>query len=99
MGMGCPGCKIRALTAGVVGGTSCSRHTTALSRGNSVDAWFPHCAMRSLRVCKFMTIKSLVGYVRVSTSQQATSGLGIEAQREALERFAAAEGFQLVRVF
>jgi DNA invertase Pin-like site-specific DNA recombinase len=43
--------------------------------------------------------KALVGYVRVSTSQQGRSGLGIEAQREAIERFAASEGFTLVRVF
>jgi DNA invertase Pin-like site-specific DNA recombinase len=46
-----------------------------------------------------MARKSLVGYVCVSTSQQGKSGLGIEAQREALERFAAAEGFELGRVF
>lgn len=46
-----------------------------------------------------MARKSLIAYVRVSTSQQGKSGLGIEAQREALERFAAAEGFELSRVF
>lgn len=46
-----------------------------------------------------MARKPLVGYVRVSTSQQGKSGLGIEAQREALARFAAAEGFELGRVF
>jgi DNA invertase Pin-like site-specific DNA recombinase len=46
-----------------------------------------------------MACKSLIGYIRVSTSQQGKSGLGIEAQREALERFAAAEGFELRRVF
>jgi DNA invertase Pin-like site-specific DNA recombinase len=43
--------------------------------------------------------RPLIGYVRVSTSQQGRSGLGIEAQREALERFAASDGFELVRVF
>src|SRR6516225_4460582 len=43
--------------------------------------------------------KSLIGYVRVSTSQQGRSGLGIEAQKEALERFAASEACALVRVF
>ncbi len=43
--------------------------------------------------------RPIVGYVRVSTSQQGRSGLGIEAQREAIERFAAAEGFEIVRVF
>ena len=46
-----------------------------------------------------MITKALIGYVRVSTSKQGRSGLGIEAQREALVRFAAAEGFQLVKVF
>lgn len=44
-------------------------------------------------------LKPLIGYVRVSTAQQGRSGLGIEAQKEALERFAASEGFALHRVF
>jgi DNA invertase Pin-like site-specific DNA recombinase len=43
--------------------------------------------------------RQLIGYVRVSTSKQGKSGLGIEAQQEALNRFAAAEGFEIVRVF
>lgn len=38
---------------------------------------------------------SLIGYIRVSTSQQGKSGLGIEAQREAIQRFCEAEGFLL----
>jgi DNA invertase Pin-like site-specific DNA recombinase len=46
-----------------------------------------------------MTTKALIGYVRVSTARQGRSGLGIEAQREALARFAASEGFELVRLF
>ena len=46
-----------------------------------------------------MTTRALIGYARVSTSQQGRSGLGIEAQREAFARFAASEGFELVRVF
>src|SRR5215203_720187 len=43
--------------------------------------------------------KHVIGYVRVSSTQQGRSGLGLDAQREALERFAAAEGFELARVF
>jgi DNA invertase Pin-like site-specific DNA recombinase len=46
-----------------------------------------------------MPRRTLVGYVRVSTSQQGRSGFGIDAQREALQRFAAAEAFELGRVF
>jgi DNA invertase Pin-like site-specific DNA recombinase len=43
--------------------------------------------------------RQLIGYVRVSTSKQGKSGLGLEAQQEALNRFAAAEGFEIIRVF
>lgn len=41
-------------------------------------------------------MKSLVSYIRVSTSGQGKSGLGIEAQRAAIARFADAEGFEIV---
>src|SRR5271157_6440640 len=44
-------------------------------------------------------MKPIVAYVRVSTSQQGRSGLGIEAQREALARFADGEGFEIVAEF
>ncbi len=37
----------------------------------------------------------LVSYLRVSTDRQGRSGLGLEAQREAVARFYAAEGFTL----
>ncbi len=46
-----------------------------------------------------MTQRALVAYVRVSTSQQGRSGLGIEAQRQTLRQFAQAEGFEVVREF
>ena len=41
----------------------------------------------------------LITYIRVSTSQQGRSGLGIEAQRQGLAHFAATEGFTVVREF
>jgi DNA invertase Pin-like site-specific DNA recombinase len=44
-------------------------------------------------------MRTLVSYIRVSTAQQGKSGLGIEAQREALSRFAEAEGFEITAEF
>ena len=44
-------------------------------------------------------MRPLIAYVRVSTSKQGRSGSGLEAQQEALSRFADAEGFELVRTF
>jgi hypothetical protein len=41
--------------------------------------------------------RALIWYARVLTSQQGRSGLGLETQREALARFAASEGFELLR--
>ena len=41
-------------------------------------------------------MRQAVAYIRVSTGQQGKSGLGIEAQREALARFAEAEGCELL---
>src|SRR5882672_10644616 len=46
-----------------------------------------------------MTNSAMITYIRVSTSQQGRSGLGIEAQRQALRQFAKAEGLELVREF
>ena len=46
-----------------------------------------------------MTSTAMITYVRVSTSQQGRSGLGIEAQRRALQQFAKAEGLELTREF
>jgi DNA invertase Pin-like site-specific DNA recombinase len=41
-------------------------------------------------------MKRAVAYYRVSTARQGRSGLGIEAQRTAVERFAEAEGIALI---
>jgi DNA invertase Pin-like site-specific DNA recombinase len=44
-------------------------------------------------------MKPIVAYIRVSTSQQGRSGLGIEAQREALSRFAKDADFEIAAEF
>jgi DNA invertase Pin-like site-specific DNA recombinase len=41
-------------------------------------------------------MRQIVSYIRVSTGKQGASGLGIEAQREAIARFAAAEGCEIL---
>src|SRR6202163_4394706 len=46
-----------------------------------------------------MADKPLIAYIRVSTSEQGRSGLGIEAQRQALASFAKSEGFTIAREF
>lgn len=43
--------------------------------------------------------KDLIAYLRVSSSAQGRSGLGLEAQREAVAKFAVAEGFTIVAEF
>jgi hypothetical protein len=44
-------------------------------------------------------MKPIVSYIRVSTGKQGKSGLGIEAQREAIARFAVAEGLEVLTEF
>jgi DNA invertase Pin-like site-specific DNA recombinase len=44
-------------------------------------------------------VRPIIAYHRVSTARQGRSGLGLEAQREALGRFATAEGFEIVREY
>jgi len=43
--------------------------------------------------------RPIIAYYRVSTVKQGRSGLGLEAQREALARFGATEGFDIIREF
>ena len=48
---------------------------------------------------EFVAMQQAIAYYRVSTARQGRSGLGIEAQREAVNRFAVAEDFELVAEF
>src|SRR4051794_30371565 len=43
--------------------------------------------------------KPAVAYLRVSSEQQGRSGLGLDAQRAAVERFAAEHGFTIVETY
>src|SRR3954451_10243473 len=43
--------------------------------------------------------KPAVAYLRVSSEQQGRSGLGLDAQRQAVERFVAEHGFTLVETY
>jgi DNA invertase Pin-like site-specific DNA recombinase len=44
-------------------------------------------------------MESAVAYLRVSTQRQQRSGLGIEAQRATIARFAEAEGLTIIAEF
>lgn len=44
-------------------------------------------------------MKKAIAYYRVSTEEQEESGLGLEAQADAVKRFAVAEGYTLVEEF
>ena len=44
-------------------------------------------------------VRAAVGYIRVSTSKQRRSGLGLETQQAALAKFAEAEKFTIIETF
>src|SRR5882757_291961 len=46
-----------------------------------------------------LNMATAIAYVRVSTSSQGRSGLGLEAQRAAIARFAETEGLDITQVF
>jgi DNA invertase Pin-like site-specific DNA recombinase len=44
-------------------------------------------------------VKRVIGYIRVSTAEQADSGAGLEAQRQAIQVAAELRGWELVNIF
>jgi hypothetical protein len=44
-------------------------------------------------------MQTAIAYVRVSTDRQGRSGLGLEAQKSAIQRFAEQEGFEITQNF
>jgi DNA invertase Pin-like site-specific DNA recombinase len=46
-----------------------------------------------------LSMATAIGYIRVSTSAQGRSGLGLEAQRAAIAQFAKSEGLEISEVF
>jgi hypothetical protein len=60
-------------------------HATALARPS-------RCYGASMRA-------PIIAYIRASTDKQGKSGLGLEAQREAIARFAAAEALEVASEF
>ena len=52
-----------------------------------------------MKPCYAVCVKQVVSYIRVSTARQGQSGLGLEAQRAAVEQFCASNSCEVVAEF
>lgn len=74
--------------------------TTARSAtANLIEAATTPRARRRRSEARAKTATTAVAYLRVSTEEQAVSGLGLEAQREAVSAYAALHGLTIVEWF
>jgi len=56
-------------------------------------------AIMVMRVVKMARKIKAVGYVRVSTEEQAREGLSLDAQEEKIKAYCTAQGWRLVRLY
>jgi DNA invertase Pin-like site-specific DNA recombinase len=54
---------------------------------------------RIMSLHRLKDMKQAIAYIRVSTARQGRSGLGLEAQRSAIAKFASSEGIELIAEF
>lgn len=73
-------------------------YSNRYARFNKSNCWF-RVVPRKIRCNELHETNHIVGYLRVSTSRQGRSGLGMEAQQSAIEAFAAREGLVIVDWF
>jgi DNA invertase Pin-like site-specific DNA recombinase len=67
----------------------------AISLRTRRKRWYAFCTIGA----EFVAVQQAIAYYRVSTARQGRSGLGIEAQREAVTRFANTENFEILDEF
>lgn len=86
------GCNMLAARINPASYTDCADHPHKMSLHHGLTTVKPWCKVRE----EGQFMQKFVAYYRVSTKRQGKSGLGLEAQREAVARHIAAHGGKLV---